>query len=353
MEEFKRLETEEPILQESKDKNKYCLYPIAPNRNKLWELYKKHESSFWRADEVSLNTDVCNFDNLIHQYPKNESEVEENKNAKFFIKMILAFFATADGIVNENLAKRMCKMIKWEVLQVYYTFQQAIENIHNESYSIMVDTLVPDNTEKQKLFNAIDTVPCIKKKADWALKWINDENVPIHVLLVAFSCVEGIFFTGSFVAIFWLKSKGRMPGLSMYNDFISRDEGLHTEMGTTIYRDYLKYHLPTELVHQIIKEAVAIEEEFVCNAIPCPFPGMNSNSMRMHIYYVANRLSNQLGYEDVFKEIVINGKPEKIEQPFTFLELSTMQSKKNPHDKRPSEYAIDKRSDNLSFKQLI
>ncbi|MDH5598683.1 MAG: ribonucleotide-diphosphate reductase subunit beta, partial [Cyclobacteriaceae bacterium] len=259
---------EEPILKENKDR--FVLFPI--KHNDIWEFYKKAEASFWTAEEIDLGQDLTDWDKM-------------SENEKHFITHVLAFFAASDGIVNENLAEHFVSEVQYTEAKFFYGFQIAIENIHSETYSLLIDTYVKDNAEKDKLFHAIDTLECVSNKAQWALRWIDKGN--FQERLIAFAAVEGIFFSGSFCSIFWLKKRGLMPGLTFSNELISRDEGLHCDFACHIYTKHVVNKLPEETIIEIIRDAVKIEQEFVTDAIPVKLIGMNADLMCKYIEFVA------------------------------------------------------------------
>ena len=302
----------EPLLRE--DDSRFVMFPIM--HNDIWEMYKKQIDCFWKVEEIDLGKDMFDWNKL-------------NGDEQFFIKMILAFFAASDGIVIENLGKRFLDEIQISEAKAFYSFQMAMENIHSETYSLLIDTYIQNNFEKNDLFNALNKYDCIKKKGDWALKWIEDKESNFATRLVAFACVEGIFFSGAFCSIFWLKKRGLMPGLTFSNELISRDEALHTEFAVLLYSKLL-YKLSEKKLHSIIKEAVEIEQEFICGALPCRLLGMNSNLMKQYIEFVADRLSLQLGYSKIFNS----------KNPFDFMEMISLESKTNFFEKRVSEYAL-------------
>ena len=264
------------ILQE--DHNRYVMFPIQDQD--IWQMYKKQVECFWRAEEIDLSKDLSHWETL-------------DEKEKYFISMILAFFAASDGIVLENLAARFMGEVQLSEARAFYGFQIAIENIHSESYSLLIDTYIKDNDEKTKLFKAIDNFPCIKKKADWAIKWIQDKRSSFATRLIAFACIEGIFFSGAFCSIYWLKKRGLMPGLTFSNELISRDEALHTEFAVLLYNK-LNNKITKKKVLEIITDAVTIEKEFICDALPCRLIGMNSDLMCQYIEFVADRLSLSL-----------------------------------------------------------
>lgn len=303
---------EEEILTETK--NRFVLYPI--KYDKIWKMFKTAESSFWTAEEIDLTKDI------------HDWELKLNDNERFFIKNILAFFAASDGIVNENLAGRFYNDVMIPEAKAFYGFQIAMELIHSETYSLMIDTYIKDSREKDTLFNAIQTIPCIKKKADWALKWISSKDAPFSMRLIAFAIVEGIFFSGAFCSIFWLKERGLMPGLCTSNEFISRDEGLHTEFAILLY-SMIKNRLSEDMVSSIIKEAVEIEIEFITQSIPCNLLGMNAELMSDYIKFVADRLSTQLGYDKIYL----------VKNPFPFMDRINLDHKTNFFENRESNYS--------------
>lgn len=279
-------------------------------------MYKKQVDSFWRAEEVDLSKDLSHWKQLTH-------------DEQYFIKMIIAFFAASDGIVSENLAIRFMSDVQLSEARAFYGFQIAMENIHSEMYSLLIETYISDPEEKHRLFNSIHHFPCIKRKADWAIKWIQDKNASFATRLLAFACVEGIFFSGSFCSIFWLKKRGLMPGLSFSNELISRDEGMHCEFAVLLYSKLLR-KLKKEHVYEIVGEAVDIEKEFICQALPCRLIGMNHTLMSQYIEFVADRLLLQLGYNKLYNS----------SNPFDFMELISLQGKTSFFEKRVSEYAL-------------
>lgn len=301
----------EPLLQPVD--NHFTLFPI--KYMDIWEHYKKHMSTFWIVEEVPLDKDPQDWEKL-------------TENERYFIKHVLAFFAGSDGIVLENIVERFMTEIEIPEVRCFYGFQIAIENIHSEMYSQLIDTYIKDKDEQDHLFNAIQTIPCISRKANWALKWIKNKDANFATRLLAFAAVEGIFFSGSFCAIFWLKNRNLMPGLTLSNEFISRDEGLHTDFAVLLYK-YIVNKIPEETVHQLFKEAVDIEEEFITSAIPCKLIGMNSELMTQYIHYVCDRLLVQLGYNKLYK--VVN--------PFNFMESISTEEKTNFFEGRVSRYA--------------
>ncbi|KNH03749.1 hypothetical protein XU18_2568 [Perkinsela sp. CCAP 1560/4] len=302
---------EEPMLQENP--NRYVLFPIEyPD---IWKKYKEAEASFWTVEEVDLSQDV------------KEWEDKLNDDERHFIKHVLAFFAASDGIVLENLAARFMNDIQIAEVRCFYGFQIAIENIHSEMYSILIDTYIKNQADKARLFNAMETIPCVQQKAQWAIKWINSAD-SFAERLVGFAAVEGIFFSGSFCAIFWLKKRGLMPGLTFSNELISRDEGLHCDFACLLYSSHLKNKLSQDRVHSIIHEAVKIEQEFVTDALPVRLIGMNADLMNQYIEFCADRLITALGYE----------KRYKVKNPFDFMEMISLQGKTNFFEKRVGDY---------------
>nr|GME09692.1 ribonucleoside-diphosphate reductase small chain [Ipomoea batatas] len=300
---------EEPLLAPNPDR--FCMFPI--EYPQIWEMYKKAVASFWTAEEVDLSQDLRQWEAL-------------TSDEKHFIKHVLAFFAASDGIVLENLAGRFMKEVQIAEARAFYGFQIAIENIHSEMYSLLLETYIKDSEEKDRLFHAIDTVPCVEKKAKWALRWI-DGSESFAERLLAFACVEGIFFSGSFCAIFWLKKRGLMPGLSFSNELISRDEGLHCDFACMLY-GLLRRKLSEERVKSLVVEAVDIERQFVCDALPCALVGMNGDLMSQYIEFVADRLLGALGCSKVYN----------VQNPFDWMELISLQGKTNFFEKRVGEY---------------
>ena len=298
----------EPLLAENP--NRFVLFPI--QNDDVWQFYKKAEASFWTAEEIDLSQDQKDWNNL-------------NDNERHFIKHVLAFFAASDGIVNENLAVNFMQEVQMPEARCFYGFQIMMENIHSEMYSLLIDTYIKDPKEKDYLFNALETVPAVQKKGEWALKWINSENFAER--LIAFAAVEGIFFSGSFCSIFWLKKRGLMPGLTFSNELISRDEGLHCDFACLLY-GYLQNKLSQERVHSIIADAVRIEQEFVTDALPVSLIGMNAKTMSEYIEFVADRLLESLGYPKIYNT----------SNPFDFMEMISLQGKTNFFEKRVAEY---------------
>ena len=308
----------EPLL--VPDDNRFVMFPI--KHNDIWEMYKKQIDCFWRAEEIDLSKDLTNWESL-------------NADERHFISMILAFFAASDGIVLENLASRFMSEIQVSEARAFYGFQIAMENVHSETYSLLIETYIKDKDEKSRLFNAIEHFPCIKKKSDWAQKWIHDNRSSFATRLVAFACVEGIFFSGAFCSIYWLKKRGLMPGLTFSNELISRDEALHCEFAILLYSKLLK-KIDKARIHELIKEAVEIETEFICEALPCRLIGMNSEMMTQYIQFVADRLCVQLGYKKIYN----------VSNPFDFMELISLEGKTNFFEKRNDSYALaNKKSD--------
>ncbi|TGE13425.1 ribonucleoside-diphosphate reductase small subunit [Hymenobacter elongatus] len=298
----------EPLLVENP--NRFVLFPI--QNDAVWQMYKKAEASFWTAEEIDLSQDQKDWENL-------------NDNERHFISHVLAFFAASDGIVNENLAVNFMQEVQMPEARCFYGFQIMMENIHSETYSLLIDTYIKNPQEKDRLFNALETVPCVKKKGEWALKWINSEDFAERI--IAFAAVEGIFFSGSFCSIFWLKKRGLMPGLTFSNELISRDEGLHCDFACLLY-SYLQNKLSEERVHSIIRDAVQIEQEFVTDALPVNLIGMNAKSMAQYIEFVADRLLQSLGYSKIYGS----------SNPFDFMEMISLQGKTNFFEKRVAEY---------------
>lgn len=300
----------EPILEENK--NRFVLFPI--QHDDIWSFYKKAEASFWTAEEIDLQPDLIDW------------ETKLNDNERHFVKHILAFFAASDGIVNENLAENFLAEVQYTEAKFFYGFQIAIENIHSETYSLLIDTYIKDSKEKDHLFNAIDTLECVRKKADWALRWIEEGSFAER--LVAFAAVEGIFFSGSFCSIFWLKKRGLMPGLSFSNELISRDEGLHCDFACLLYNNHVVNKMADGEIEKIILDAVEIEKEFILEALPVRLIGMNSELMSQYIEFVADRLLQELGCEKQFN----------VSNPFDFMEMISIQGKTNFFEKRVGEY---------------
>ncbi|KAF8631603.1 hypothetical protein AX15_002351 [Amanita polypyramis BW_CC] len=305
-------ESEEPLLKESKQR--LVLFPI--QYSEIWHLYKKAQASFWTAEEIDLSHDLVDWSQRL------------NKDERYFVSRVLAFFAASDGVVNENLVERFCSEVQVAEARCFYGFQIMMENVHSETYSLLIDTYVKDPREKQHLFNAIETIPCVKRKADWALRWISDRESSFAERLVAFAAVEGIFFSGSFAAIFWIKKRGMMPGLTYSNELICRDEGLHTDFACLLFA-YLRRRPHPDTVLQIIKEAVGIEQQFLTEALPIALIGMNASLMCQYIQFVADRLLLSLGSEKYYHST----------NPFDFMDLISLQGKTNFFEKRVPEYA--------------
>ena len=304
--------TKEKLLTE--DVNRFVMFPI--EHSDIWKMYKKQVDCFWRAEEIDLSKDMASWKTL-------------TDNEKYFIEMVIAFFAASDGIVLENLAERFMGEIQSAEARAFYGFQIAMENIHSETYSLLIETYIKDASKKKKLFEALQNFPCIKKKADWAMKWINDKRSSFATRLIAFACVEGIFFSGAFCSIFWLKKRGKMPGLTFSNELISRDEALHTEFAILLYSKLTK-KLKKSKIYEIIKDAVEIEKEFICEALPCRFIGMNKELMSRYIEFVADRLCVQLGVDKIYNS----------SNPFDFMEMISIDGKTNFFEKRVGDYAL-------------
>jgi len=299
----------EKILQENK--NRFVLFPL--QHHDMWEYYKKAEQVFWTAEEIDLSQDLSDWERL-------------KPNEQHFIKHVLAFFAASDGIVNENLAENFVSEVQYTEAKFFYGFQIMMENIHSETYSLLIDTYIKDKEEQNYLFNAIDTVPAVQKKAEWALKWIGSESFTER--LIAFAAVEGIFFSGSFCSIFWLKKQGKMPGLSFSNELISRDEGLHTDFAVHLYNHHIENKLSRERIIEIIDSALVIEKEFITEALPVSLIGMNSDLMKQYLEYVSDRLLMDLGVGKVYNS----------ENPFDFMQNIALANKTNFFEKRVADY---------------
>jgi ribonucleoside-diphosphate reductase subunit M2 len=308
-EEFKQLEKNDPLLKENPDR--WVMFPI--KYPQVWEMYKKHEASFWTAEEIDLSQDLKDWDKL------NESE-------RHFIKHILAFFAASDGIVLENLGTNFSTEVQISEARAFYGFQIAMENIHSETYSLLIEQYVRDDAERDMVFNAIQTMPAVRSKAEWAVQWMNDEN-SFAERLVAFAAVEGILFSGAFCSIYWLKKRSMMPGLTFSNELISRDEGLHADFACLLY-SMLEHKLPDDVVHDIIRGAVESEKAFICEALSCDLIGMNSELMTTYIKFVADRLLVALGHPKIYN----------VQNPFDWMELISLQGKTNFFEKRVGEY---------------
>ncbi|HPF91138.1 MAG TPA: ribonucleotide-diphosphate reductase subunit beta, partial [Flavobacteriales bacterium] len=295
----------EPLLKDNKDR--FVIFPI--QHHDIWNFYKKHEASFWTAEEIDLHADLTDWNDKL------------NDDERYFIKHVLAFFAASDGIVNENLAENFLHEVQYPEARFFYGFQIAMENIHSETYSLLIDTYIKDPIEKDKLLHAIETVDCVKKKADWALRWISKGSFAER--LIAFAAVEGIFFSGSFCSIFWLKKRGLMPGLTFSNELISRDEGLHCDFACLLYTKHLLNKVSKKTVESIIRDAVEIEKEFVTDALPVNLIGMNAKLMQQYIEFVADRLLVELGNEKIYNAM----------NPFDFMEMISLQGKTNFFEK--------------------
>lgn len=300
----------EPILTDNP--GRFVLFPI--EHDDIWNFYKKSEASFWTAEEIDLSADLVDWKNKL------------NDNERHFIKHVLAFFAASDGIVNENLAENFVSEVQYTEAKFFYGFQIMMENIHSETYSLLIDTYISDVAEKNKLFNAIETMDCVRKKADWALRWIDKGS--FQERLIAFAAVEGIFFSGSFCSIFWLKKRGLMPGLSFSNELISRDEGMHCDFACLLYNDHVNNKLSVDTVTMIIKDAVEIEKEFVTESLPVNLIGMNADLMCQYIEFVADRLLAALRCPKIFN----------VENPFPWMDIISLQGKTNFFEKRVGDY---------------
>ena len=300
----------EPILKENP--NRFVLFPI--EHNDIWDIYKKAEASFWTAEEIDLHQDVSDWENKL------------SDNERYFVKHILAFFAASDGIVNENLAENFVNEVQYTEAKFFYGFQIMMENIHSETYSLLIDTYVKDSSERAKLFNAIETFDAIKKKADWALKWIDSPSFAER--LIAFAAVEGIFFSGAFCSIFWMKKRGLLPGLTFSNELISRDEGMHCDFAVHLHNEHLVNKVPKERIIQIITEALDIEREFITESLPVDLIGMNSRLMEQYLEFVTDRLLTELNCPKSYNS----------ENPFDFMDMISLEGKTNFFEKRVSDY---------------
>lgn len=300
----------EPILQENK--NRFVIFPI--KHHDIWEFYKKMEASFWTAEEIDLSQDLNDWNNKL------------SEDEKYFVKHILAFFAASDGIVNENLAENFVNEVQYAEAKFFYGFQIMMENIHSETYSLLIDTYVKDEAEKTQLFTAIDVFPAIKKKAEWALKWIESDSFAER--LIAFAAVEGIFFSGSFCSIFWLKKRGLMPGLTFSNELISRDEGVHCDFAVHLHNHHLINKVPKDRIRKIIVDALNIEREFITESIPVSLIGMNAILMTQYLEFVTDRLLVELGCEREYNTA----------NPFDFMDMISLQGKTNFFEKKVAEY---------------
>lgn len=303
---------QEFLLTESEDR--FVMFPVQDKD--IWDMYKKQMDCFWRAEEIDLSKDLAHWEKL-------------TPNEQHFIKMVLAFFAASDGIVLENLGMRFMSEVQLSEARAFYGFQIMMENVHSETYSLLIDTYVKDKVEKSQLFKALDNFDCIRKKGDWAMKWINDKRSSFATRLVAFACVEGIFFSGSFCAIYWLKKRGLMPGLTFSNELISRDEGMHTDFAVLLHSK-LNNKISKKRLYELIGEAVEIEKEFICDALPCRLIGMNSDLMSQYIEFVADRLIVQLGFPRMYNTA----------NPFDFMEMISLSGKTNFFESRVSEYSL-------------
>ena len=301
----------EPLLTETK--NRHVIFPI--QYNDVWSMYKKHVSTYWTVEEIDFSKDGKDWETL-------------TSDEQYFIKNVLAFFAASDGIFNENLVLNFMSEIKVPEVLAFYSFQNAIETIHSETYSLLIDTYIKEDVEKNRLLNAVETIPCIKKKADWAMKWIESKEDNFATRLIAFACIEGIFFSGAFCSIYWLKERGIMHGLTFSNELISRDESLHTEFAILLY-SHIVNKLSEEKVHNIIKDAVAIEKEFIIDSLPCRLLGMNSELMSQYIEFVSDRIAIQLGYNKIFN----------VDNPFDFMARIGLEDKQNFFEVRVSNYS--------------
>ena len=318
----------EPILE--KNEGRFVIFPI--QHHDIWEWYKKSEASFWTAEEIDLHQDLTDWTSKL------------NDDERYFIKHILAFFAASDGIVNENLAENFVNEVQYSEAKFFYGFQIMMENIHSETYSLLIDTYVKDDAEKDQLFNAIENFPAIKKKADWALKWIDSPSFAER--LIAFAAVEGIFFSGAFCSIFWLEKRGIMPGLTFSNELISRDEGVHCDFAVHLHNHHLVNKVPKDRIRSIIVDALNIEREFITESLPASLIGMNSNLMTQYLEFVTDRLLVELGCEKEFNT----------KNPFDFMDMISLQGKTNFFEKRVAEYqkagvanTTDKEANKISF----
>src|SRR6056300_524492 len=318
---------QEPILQNNK--NRFVLFPI--EHDDIWKWYKKQEASFWTAEEIDLHQDLVDWDSKL------------NDDERYFIKHILAFFAASDGIVNENLAENFVNEVQYSEAKFFYGFQIMMENIHSETYSLLIDTYVKDDVEKDKLFKAIEVFPAIKKKADWALRWIDSDSFAER--LIAFAAVEGIFFSGAFCSIFWLKKRGLMPGLTFSNELISRDEGVHCDFAVHLHNHHLVNKVPKERIREIIIDALNIEREFITESLPISLIGMNAKLMTQYLEFVTDRLLDQFECEKEFN----------VTNPFDFMDMINLQGKTNFFEKRVGEYQKagvlnnEKKDEKISF----
>tara|TARA_B100001964_G_C14191898_1_gene581469 strand:+ start:685 stop:1656 length:972 start_codon:yes stop_codon:yes gene_type:complete len=306
--------------------NRFVIFPI--KYEKIWKSYKDAVATFWTPEEIQLSKDINDWNKL-------------TDNERYFIEHVLAFFAGSDGIVIENLAKRFMSDIEIPEVRAFYSYQMFNENVHSETYSLLIDTYIKDEKRKTELFNAIETIPCVKIKAEWALKWINDKNSSFTTRLVAFAIVEGVFFSSSFASIYWLKKRGLMPGLTFSNELISRDEGMHTDFAVLLY-SMIQNRLPQSTIHTMFKEAVEIEKEFITESIPCHMIGMNCKLMKQYIEFVTDRLITQFGYDKIWNS----------QNPFDFMELISLRAKSNFFEVRVGEYkksGVGKTVKDISF----
>jgi ribonucleoside-diphosphate reductase beta chain len=311
--------TDEDEFLLKKNSKRFVLFPI--EHNDMYQMYKKAESSFWTASEIDLVKDISDWEKLTN-------------DEQHFIKNVIGFFAGSDGIVMENLATRFMNEIQIPEARAFYSYQIFNESIHSETYSLLIDTYIKDNEEKERIFNSIENIPSVAKKAAWAYKWIENKEVSFATRLIGFAIVEGIFFSGSFCAIYWIKKRGLMPGLTFSNELISKDEGMHCEFATLLYSK-IKNRLDEKVVHQIFREAVEIEKEFIVDSIPCAMIGMNSDLMKQYIEFVSDRLLVQLGYKRIWNA----------ENPFDFMEMISLRPKANFFEIRVGEYAKSKISE--------
>ncbi len=312
----------------NEEEKRYVLFPI--KYDDIWREYKKSISNIWTVEEIDLAKDIDDYSKL-------------SDNEKHFIDTVLAFFAASDGIVNENLVERFCNEVQILEAKCFYGFQIAMENIHSETYSLLIDTFIKDSDYKDKILNGVQNFPSIKKKADWALKWINDKESNFANRLIAFAAVEGIFFSGSFCSIFWLKKRGLMPGLCFSNELISRDEGLHTQFAVLLFNNYITDKSPDDTVYSIIKEAVEIEKEFITESLSCELIGMNAELMKQYIEYIADRLLLSLKLKPVYNKV----------NPFDWMEMISIQGKTNFFEKRVGEYSNAANPNNKENKKVF
>src|SRR6056300_1668791 len=318
---------QEPILQDNK--NRFVIFPI--QHDDIWQWYKKQEASFWTAEEIDLHQDVTDW------------KTKLNDDERYFLKHILAFFAASDGIVNENLAENFVNEVQYSEAKFFYGFQIMMENIHSEMYSLLIDTLVDNDSEKDELFNALERFPAIKKKADWALRWIESDSFAER--LIAFAAVEGIFFSGAFCSIYWLKKRGLMPGLTFSNELISRDEGVHCDFAVHLHNNHLVNKVPPARIKEILLDALNIEREFITESLPISLIGMNAKLMTQYLEFVTDRLLVELGLEKEFN----------VSNPFDFMDMISLQGKTNFFEKRVGEYQKagvlnnEKKDEKISF----